>query len=449
MADPINTKLFQIPNIPVAINQRAGERVEFKQTIDDDKVILRYVIFDKNSSVKTQGTAATRSLTGSDAFAIDPKIDTKIFSKVELDKALKATETKALLDNSFRELKSDDPRVTSALTLPTEAIDKLNSTEVPYAQGAEPKSEFEDLIYPEKVSLDQDYIIFNILRYNKRTISTSSLFTWDARYDAKKTLEQLEDAKGKKLLLKGFIRLPIQSGISDSNPIDWTGDGSMNILELAAAGVSASIQEGTGLGEILDGMLQAAKDEGERQVLEGLRQGIIAWSARKAANSGSNAETFFSRITGAIYNPNLELLFVGPQLRQFNFTFRLTPRSKKEGETVRKIIRTFKETSAVQRGVGDIFLKAPYIYSIRYMFKDKGHLKAKDHPGINRIKLCALQNMSVNYIPDGTYMTYEDDYSTMTCYELSLSFTELEPVYADDYQNTLNSYNIKDDEIGF
>ena len=45
----------------------------------------------------------------------------------------------------------------------------------------------------------------------------------------------------------------------------------------------------------------------------------------------------------------------------------------------------------------------------------------------------ALKNMGVNYTGSGTYATYED--TTPIHMQLSLSFQELNPIYAEDYEN--------------
>ena len=45
----------------------------------------------------------------------------------------------------------------------------------------------------------------------------------------------------------------------------------------------------------------------------------------------------------------------------------------------------------------------------------------------------ALSNMAVNYTGAGTYATYDD--TTPVHMKLSLSFQELNPVYAEDYED--------------
>ena len=81
---------------------------------------------------------------------------------------------------------------------------------------------------------------------------------------------------------------------------------------------------------------------------------------------------------------------------------------------------------APQYNAGELFVRAPYIFEIKYYYKNQ-----PDHPGLNLIKACALTNLSVDYTPLGSYMTYED--GTMVAYTLSMQFQELTPIYENDY----------------
>ena len=71
-----------------------------------------------------------------------------------------------------------------------------------------------------------------------------------------------------------------------------------------------------------------AKDEG------GIKKFIE--SATASAALGVSQDELLSRFKGAVVNPNLQLLFKGPTLRPFSFTFTLSPRSKDEARVVRK-----------------------------------------------------------------------------------------------------------------
>jgi len=122
-------------------------------------------------------------------------------------------------------------------------------------------------------------------------------------------------------------------------------------------------------------------------------------------------------------------LFSGPSLRPFSYTFKLSARGKKDTEEIRKIIRFFKQGMAAQRTASNLFLKAPHTFKIQYLYRRED--KENDHPYINYIKECALQSFTVNYTPEGNYMTFSD--GSMVSYEISMQFQELEPIFNDDY----------------
>ncbi len=87
---------------------------------------------------------------------------------------------------------------------------------------------------------------------------------------------------------------------------------------------------------------------------------------------------------------------------------------------------------AAKRETGkEMFLKSPDVFRLEYIFKNGGQ-----HPFLNKIKLCALQSMDVQYTPDGSYMTYDD--GSMTSYTISASFGELNPIYANDIDESSN-----------
>ena len=139
-----------------------------------------------------------------------------------------------------------------------------------------------------------------------------------------------------------------------------------------------------------------------------------------------------SRLQGQVLNPNLELLFTGPQLRPFNFTFKMSARNRPEAVTIKKIIKYFKQNMAAKKDPNGLFLKAPNVFKIQYQYSNSG----KAHRSLNLIKMCALTNCSVDYTPLGTYMTYSDDgEGTMVAYTMTLSFQELTPIYNTDYDN--------------
>ena len=149
-----------------------------------------------------------------------------------------------------------------------------------------------------------------------------------------------------------------------------------------------------------------------------------------------------AREEGQILNPNMELLFNGPTLRNFRFSFKMTPRSQKEAEQCKLIIRTFKMNMApkVTSGEGaSLFLSTPNVFELRYK---TGY---RNHPFLHKFKQCFLTDISVNYTAEGVYATYENrEPISMT---MDLTFKELEPIYDIDYFDE-RGYDL-DDTVGY
>lgn len=224
--------------------------------------------------------------------------------------------------------------------------------------------------------------------------------------------------QGKKII--GSVFLPIQASISDFNSVEWQG-GSLNELQRAGVNLSSDVMNAKNQKD-----LEAAATKSGQEAVDA----VIAKNREiKIALAGAavGVDNLLSRF-GTVLNPNLELLFTGPQLRPFDFKFQMSAREKKEGENIKKIINFFKKNMAVKKSDGTgIFLRAPNTFFIEYKYNGPDNT----HPGINLIKECALISCSVEYTPLGTYMTYPD--GTMVSYTMSLSFQELEPLYDKDY----------------
>ena len=220
----------------------------------------------------------------------------------------------------------------------------------------------------------------------------------------------------------GSVTLPIPSGISDQNKADW-GSNSMTALDIAKADIAkTAIFEGLqeGATKFTDYIDKVRKNSGA--------VGSAVGTALAAAAAGVDGQALLSRTTGMVMNPNMELLFKGPTLRPFSFKFKLTPRGQKEADNIIQIIRFFKQGSAPIRSQSNLFLKSPHIFKITYIHRgEQGEL----HKKLNAFKTCALQGFGVNYTPTGNYATYQD--GTMVAYDINMSFTEITPIFNDDY----------------
>ena len=226
----------------------------------------------------------------------------------------------------------------------------------------------------------------------------------------------------------GTVILPIPGGIQDSQQVSWTED-KMTPMQLALANIALdTIGKGVakGAGTATDLVRTALGSEDTKSAL-----------GTYIAEQASGAQNLLTRTTGAVMNPNMELLFNAPSIRNFSFAFTLAPRSKEEAKTVIKIIRFFKQGMAPIRSKSRLFLKSPHTFRLAYKHKAsknegrEGNNAATDHPYLNKFKECAMGSFGVNYTPNGPYSTYED--GVMTAYNITMNFQEMNPIYNDDY----------------
>ena len=277
--------------------------------------------------------------------------------------------------------------------------------------------------------------------------------------------------------LQSTIQLPMPPSIKDTNSVDF-GGGSMSGFAAAVFGPVVASFLGKGGGANLN---QGPDPKQEGNFFQGVRSSamsvINATSttlrdmmgqgfdglknpefrrytqlnaiAQAVAALGVNIDVnqAITRTSGAVRNPNLELLFKGPALRNFSFTIRLTPRDADESKRIRMIIRALKQHSAVKRnanvfntaGTSNFLIGTPDVFKLRYI---KARTQ-KDIKGLNKFKTCALTSISVDYTGEvGRFAAYEEDSQPVTTI-ISLAFTELTPIYDEDYAEFTS-----DDDVG-
>ena len=277
------------------------------------------------------------------------------------------------------------------------------------------------VVYPVSLRQEgnnsQDTLKLQMLQYSPRELGATSSTNLSG-----------VGGRSKNRTTLGSVVLPIPGNIMDTNVVSWGGD-SMDPLAAAMANVAyTAITKGVekGATEFGDLLKQAGANAGP--VKKALGSAIAGFASKTGAQ-------LLQRTEGAIMNPNMELLFNNPSLRQFNFSWKLAPRSSDEAQEVIKIIRFFKQGMAPIREAPNLFLKSPNTWKLTYKHK------ASDHKYLNKFKECAMLNCGIQYTPDGSYATFED--GVMTSYQMTLSFQELDPVYSDDYSD------IPNDQIGF
>ena len=245
----------------------------------------------------------------------------------------------------------------------------------------------------------------------------------------------------KPIINAGSILLPIPAQLQDTNNVRYD---SSNLNGLAAAGIELAegAMQSIDFTKPVKAQADALRDtagvfksrvQGGVGSPEAAKDIVIKGLASAAVNqfgANVNFNQLLARSTGEILNPNMELLFGGPTLRNFRFSFKFTPRNEKEAEQVKLIIRAFKRNMAPQAQGGTLnsgnwFLKTPNVFKLRY------RTGRKNHPFLNRFKQCFLSDVQTTYTADGVYSTYDD--GTPVSMTLDLSFKEIQPIYDIDY----------------
>ena len=233
-------------------------------------------------------------------------------------------------------------------------------------------------------------------------------------------------ASERQMTTLGSVILPIPPGLADSNVTNW-GESSMNVLQMAGA---RNAQEAMNADDFegFTGSIGAGVNDFLSMAQKDTRLGSYAKTAllSQIGALGNNTAQLLARSQGQVINPNMELLFTGPSRRSFNYTFRLTARSEKETIRIRKIIRFFKQGMSAKQSAGSgLYLDTPNVFDVSF------HAGSKEHPFIFKMKRTAITGFTVNYVPDGTYMTLPN--KSMTAYEIGMSMQELDPIFDQDY----------------
>lgn len=341
---------------------------------------------------------------------LNKNIDAQLARKFDADPNLKRAKPK-LVDGTKNNAPSEPGEDPQGGSTPTQEPVKLeNVKERTNYEGSNTP-----LKYPITLNTQyQDYLKITMVEYVPRGLSPGT-------GDQSGAIASRPNQVGDRKILKNII-LPIPAGIGDSNTLNWS---SSEIDAFSVAGANI-------LGEgIANGAEGAATAVGEESAKVQQNTAAIQQAATSAIVQSVTGVNKLQRDQGAVLNNSMELLFNGPQLRSFNFTFRLSARSKEESATIQKIIRTLKQGMSAKKANNFLFIKSPHTFFLGY------YRNQELHPFLNKFKECALTGLNVSYTPDGNYSTFYD--GAITSYEMTMTFQELEPVfdsdYGDDYEN--------------
>ena len=212
-----------------------------------------------------------------------------------------------------------------------------------------------------------------------------------------------------------------------------------NISNMARGALSAyGAAAGADLGKTLQNFTAAAVTSGENFLTQGTAaaKGISEILAK--ANFGSlSVNDVFSVTTGQILNPNTEVLYKGPKMRNFSLSFKMTPFNQDDCVRIRQIIHAFKYATLPKWGGAGAteaasFVRVPQIVDVTFR-------KGNDvSPWVTQYKPSVITDFNVSYTPDGAWARLPNGAPVSTT--MRISFQETKMVYANELQEGGPSY---------
>ena len=323
--------------------------------------------------------------------------------------------------------------------LPEPYIDK---TFFPGYNTSEPKTS-KIFAYPLDINLNQDHMKIKKYKYVRADVNMSKPRRVEKAQNSKPIQVQGDKLIGSDVM--GSIFLPMPKA-QDVNATAW-GKSELNASGLLALGSAELADSIFSFGGFVPSTSQqnreqrqlqeeAKKDQQRGNETTGGGLGVFQAAVNQfnvtvasvLTGQELDQDTFLARTGGHVLNPNAEMLFQGPAIRNFNFSFTMIARSQKEGREIRNMIR-FLKTGMAPKFRNTTFIATPDIFTLEYKNgpTDKDILKTANR--FSPVGL-ALTNMSVDYAPNGYWSAYRD--SQPVAVKMDLSFSELRPIYEGD-----------------
>ena len=288
---------------------------------------------------------------------------------------------------------------------------------------------FKSLRYPvARIESDSDYLEVKFLEYSAPGFERSGTGQTLRLQTSSESLKNNE-----KIL--GMVYLPIPESITDSNGVTW-GEDRLNGIAATGLGIAKDVITSKSVNEALErgssrsnqALKQLLGDGGTTNALNS----VFASAAVNALGGSTSPTGILARQSGAILNPNMELLFGSVQLRTFSFNYDFSPRDENESIVVRNIIRAFKKSLNAKNNTKDetstgLFIGSPDVFQLTYK------TGSSNHEFLHKFKPMALLNMAVNHTGAGTYATYDN--TSPVHIKVDLTFQELNPIYSEDYED--------------
>lgn len=167
-----------------------------------------------------------------------------------------------------------------------------------------------------------------------------------------------------------------------------------------------------------------------QELLTAVGKNISPFIFNSIGQKSDIGRVLFGGYFGFVQNPQLEIIYSSPKMREFQFDFMFYPRSEREAREVQKILNLlrFHQAPELVQEFNGFFLTPPSEFDIKFYYN------GKENPNIPKISTCILTAINIDYAPNG-FAAYESpsridpavgETGMPVAIRLSLSFRERE-----------------------
>jgi hypothetical protein len=300
------------------------------------------------------------------------------------------------------------------------------------------------LRYPANITDNSDWVAFDFYEYQPAfkgaetrpaPDGNTSFVSYNTYGDVKTDTASLTKASG-----YPSICLYMPEDVASNYSQRWSGKEFHPIIATALNGLGSSLDTkdlGKNVENTISRMTKAITDSaantgGYLKILGAT--GISGALNQSNFAGGLQPNDILASINGSILNPNTEVLYEAPQLRNFSFTYRMTARNPTESKNIRKICNLFKKASLPMKGATgeQNLIQVPHIVKFTFKYKNT------NSEWVSQFKPCAIGSVDINYTPDGAWSTFTD--GSPTAVVLKLQMQELKILFADEVQLEEETY---------
>lgn len=245
-----------------------------------------------------------------------------------------------------------------------------------------------------------------------------------------------------------IVFLPLPTSLSDGTSISYNNASLETVGDFingAAGGVGAAILRSTG--NIITGTAAAAGGIGATALRTGESTASQAGGMAVDAISGYlNNLVQPDQITSAIQqnlavapNPNPSVVFQGPELRTYGYTWNLNPRNKKESLAIQRLIKVLKQKALPRASIQNsaAILDYPDMCQVNFYPWDTGGSGQWywTEDSIIKYKKSVISNVRVDYSNHGIPAFFEDSHLPVS-YQLTIEFKEIEYMLSEDWSTS-------------